>query len=173
MEAGVALLDGPCVAAIPGLTTAAETQAAVAALGGTATAAGSVPVVIVVAVPAAAAGFVGADIYQVIQIHNLNRTTAQSQTELQQRIQKYTEKKAYKRRCTETPPPGLDPCELAKWKLQQRKDCYLMRFAFGQKWFNDGFQGKVEEMQNLLQAIKNAEEEVKKNCPPDPCPPTK
>ncbi len=33
------------------------------------------------------------------------------------------EYEAYKRRCNEAPPPGLDPRALARWKLRRNRDC--------------------------------------------------
>lgn len=73
-------------------------------------------------------------------------------------------RKAYSSRCKEQPPPGLDPCETAKWELQRNKDCYRLREEFGNKWFNDGFARHEEEMRNALKAIYNKEEEVKRKC---------
>src|SRR5205823_13199271 len=123
------------------------------------------------AIPAAV-GLVTYDLYLINQINNANEQNAEAEgtiKQLEQDLQNRTqERKAYKRRCSEPPPAGLTACERAKWILQRNKDCYEMRYNYGTKWFNDGFKNHEEEMRNVLQSIKNAEEEVKRLCTPCP-----
>ncbi|MGU9646538.1 hypothetical protein ACV3J8_04440 [Salmonella enterica] len=45
-----------------------------------------------------------------------------------------SEYEAYKSRCNQSPPPGLDFCSLAKWKLSRNKDCRDMRQSWDDKW---------------------------------------
>ncbi|MBI3563200.1 MAG: RHS repeat-associated core domain-containing protein [Gammaproteobacteria bacterium] len=77
---------------------------------------------------------------------------------------KSRERKAYKRRCTESPPTGLSPCEEAKWKLQRNKDCKQMRTNFGNKWYGDNEANHQAEIRNLDKSIKDLEEFLRMNC---------
>ncbi|EAP9953413.1 RHS repeat protein [Salmonella enterica] len=45
-----------------------------------------------------------------------------------------SEYEAYKNRCNQSPPPNLDFCSLAKWKLSRNKDCRDMRQSWDNKW---------------------------------------
>ena len=150
------VITGPATVIAGGFVTGAAT------VGGGAVVVGAA-VVVGVAVDV---GLVGYDLYLMNQINDINQQNEQAQPRIQQLQGQVAERKAVKRRGTEPPPPGLSPCELAKWKLQQRKDCYNFRYNYGIKWYNDGFKGHEEEMANLLKAIQNAEEDVKKYCQP-------
>ena len=77
---------------------------------------------------------------------------------------KSSERKVYKKRCLEQPPPGLDPCEEAKWKLQRNLDCLQMRKAFSKKWYNDNEPNHLGEITNLEIAIQNLRKWIEDNC---------
>ncbi len=83
--------------------------------------------------------------------------------------QRRREHDAYSRRCNEPPPPGLDPCAEAHWKLQRNLDCRRLRQNFADKWFGGTYDsGHFQYMQNLDQAIRNLEDCLKQNCKPCP-----
>lgn len=68
---------------------------------------------------------------------------------------------AYHKRCDEAPPQGLDPCQLAKWKLQRNIDCRDLRKA----WDDNYMPGRhANDIANLDHAIANLEAWIKKNC---------
>ena len=71
------------------------------------------------------------------------------------------EYKSYKARCGQSPPPGLNPCDLARWKLQRNKDCRNLRQAWDDKWQPGRHRNDIE---NLDRSIKNLEEWIKGNC---------
>jgi hypothetical protein len=71
------------------------------------------------------------------------------------------EYKSYKARCNQSPPPGLNPCDLARWKLQRNKDCRNLRQAWDDKWLPGRHQ---KDIQNLDQGIKNLEDWIRRNC---------
>ncbi|WP_125317157.1 RHS element core protein [Escherichia albertii] len=48
--------------------------------------------------------------------------------------QRQEEYRKYKDRCNQSPPPNLDLCSEAKWKLSRNKDCRDMRKAWDDKW---------------------------------------
>ena len=68
----------------------------------------------------------------------------------------------YKARCNQPPPPGLDPCENAKWRLQRNIDCYNMRKAWDAKWGPGN--GHAAALVNAQQSIDNAQADVDKHC---------
>jgi uncharacterized protein RhaS with RHS repeats len=84
---------------------------------------------------------------------------------LQQSIEREANRLEYKRRCEEPPPPGLDPCERAKWELKKAKDCKALRQANTNRWW-----GGVDDRHNaqlwadLDRSIRNAEDRVKRLC---------
>jgi hypothetical protein len=84
--------------------------------------------------------------------------------------QKSLEHQAYKRRCTEQPPSGLDRCALWKWKLQRNHDCKRLREEFGKKWYNDNEPGHVQAIHELEVSIRTLEENIKRYCQPCPAP---
>jgi RHS repeat-associated protein len=74
------------------------------------------------------------------------------------------ERKAYKRRCTEPPPPSLTGCDLLRWLLQRNKDCKNMREDYARKWFGDNEPNHAAEIANYATAIRRLEEEIAQKC---------
>lgn len=68
---------------------------------------------------------------------------------------------AYKARCRQSPPLGIDRCSEWKWRLQQRRDCKRMREAWDKKYQPGRHDQAINELEN---AIRNAEEMVKQHC---------
>jgi RHS repeat-associated protein len=80
----------------------------------------------------------------------------------QDAAQRQDEYDAYKRRCNEPPPPGLDPCDLARWKLSRNQDCRNMR----QDWDNKWQPGRHDnDIANLDRSIQNLKQWIAQNCP--------
>jgi RHS repeat-associated protein len=71
------------------------------------------------------------------------------------------EYEAYKRRCNESPPEGLNLCEKARWRLQRNKDCRRMRQQWDDKWQPGRHRRDIE---NLDRGIKDLEEWIRNNC---------
>jgi len=68
---------------------------------------------------------------------------------------------AYKNRCNQPPPPGLSPCDLARWKLQRNRDCRNMR----QSWDDNWMPGRhATDIANLDRSVQNLEAWIKQNC---------
>ena len=84
---------------------------------------------------------------------------------LQEVIEKEANRREYKNRCNQPPPPGLDPCERAKWNLSKAQDCKALRDANTRRWW-DGVDTKHDPQLpiNLDQAIKNAEAAIARHC---------
>ncbi len=72
----------------------------------------------------------------------------------------------YKERYREPPPPGLDECELLKWKLAREKRLVQDMRNWDAKWSNTNRHGGA--IQQHLNAIKNLEKKIKRVCK-DPC----
>jgi RHS repeat-associated protein len=79
----------------------------------------------------------------------------------EQEAEKQAEYEAYKRRCGQSPPPGLDECEELRWKLQRQIDCLQMREAWDQKWAPGFHAGEIE---NVKRSIRNLKDEIKGKC---------
>ena len=88
-----------------------------------------------------------------------------NEPDLQREIEKEANRREYKSRCNEPPPPGLDPCELAKWNLKKAQDCKALRNANTNRWW-----GGVDDRHNaqlqrdLDNAIRNAQRAVDRQC---------
>jgi hypothetical protein len=68
---------------------------------------------------------------------------------------------AYKKRCGERPPPGLDLCARLLWELQREEDCVNMREEWDRKWGGN----HAGEIANRKRAIENVRRDLKKhNC---------
>jgi hypothetical protein len=81
----------------------------------------------------------------------------------QQLIEREANRREYKNRCSEPPPPGLDPCELAKWNLKKAQDCKALRQANTNRWWNGvDNQHDPQLARDLDAAIRNAENAVKR-----------
>ncbi len=76
--------------------------------------------------------------------------------------EKEREYQEYKSRCTERPPPGLNDCEKAKWKLKRNQDCKRLREAWDRKWQPGRHQQNIDE---LDRAIQNLQDWISKHCP--------
>jgi RHS repeat-associated protein len=72
-----------------------------------------------------------------------------------------SEYSAYKNRCNQPPPPGLSPCDLARWKLQRNRDCRNMRQAWDDRWMPGRH---ANDIANLDRSIANLEAWIKQNC---------
>jgi hypothetical protein len=84
---------------------------------------------------------------------------------LQQEIEKAANRQQDHSRCDEPPPPGLDPCERAKWKLKKAKDCKALRQEFTNKWYNGQFDDDhAKHMEQLDNEMRNAERAIKHSC---------
>jgi len=84
---------------------------------------------------------------------------------LQQEIEREANRQEYKSRCNEPPPPGLDPCELAKWNLKKAQDCKALRNANTARWWGGtDTQHDPQLQRDLDNAIKNAELAVARTC---------
>ena len=77
---------------------------------------------------------------------------------------KSQERKRYKKRCNESPPTGLDPCELARWKLRRNQDCLRMRIDFSNKWYGDNDAGHVNAIDDLRRSIEKLKRWIEENC---------
>jgi len=88
---------------------------------------------------------------------------SQSLTKEEKR-ERSVERKAYKTRCRQTPPPGMSRCEEEKWKLERNKDCFNMRNRFMRKWHNDQDPGHMTALNNLISAIRKNIEYINNNC---------
>lgn len=82
----------------------------------------------------------------------------------EERRAKSQERKQYKSRCTQPPPPGLSGCELLKWLLERNKDCMEMRQKFGDRWYGDNDPNHVSEISRMAQAVRKLEEEIRRKC---------
>ena len=69
---------------------------------------------------------------------------------------------AYKAVCNQSPPPGLDPCALAKWKRNRNQQCTNMRQAWDDKW-QPGRHAK--DIDNLRRSLETLDEWIRCNCP--------
>ena len=71
--------------------------------------------------------------------------------------------------CDEPPPPNLNECELAKWKLQKALQCRAVRQRMADKWFGGTYDdGHAERMDQLDAEIKRQREAVDRKCRPCP-----
>jgi RHS repeat-associated protein len=88
-----------------------------------------------------------------------------SDPDLQKTIEKEANRREYKNRCSEPPPPGLDQCERAKWELEKAKNCKDLRNANTNRWWNGiDLQHSTQLAQDLDRAIRNAENAVDRLC---------
>lgn len=88
-----------------------------------------------------------------------------SDSDLQQEIEREANRREYKNICKEPPPPGLDPCELAKWKLRKALICRAARKENTNRWWGGVDDQHSDQLaQDLDRAVQNAEAAVKRNC---------
>jgi uncharacterized protein RhaS with RHS repeats len=83
-----------------------------------------------------------------------------------QNIERISNQREYQNNCdNQNPPPGLDPCEAAKWKLKQVQMCIDSRRAYTNKW-HDGVDDRHNPQlyRDLERRRQNAENEVSRVC---------
>jgi RHS repeat-associated protein len=88
-----------------------------------------------------------------------------SDPDLQREIERKANEREYHRRCNEPPPPGLDPCERAKWELKKAKECKAMREENTRRWWGGVDNRHDPQLWNDLEnQIKSAEDRVNRLC---------
>ncbi len=71
----------------------------------------------------------------------------------------------YHKICDQREPPGLSKCESAKFRLNRAQQCFAARESYTQKNFNGTYDtGHAQQMQQLLNAINNAQKDVDRFC---------
>jgi hypothetical protein len=75
--------------------------------------------------------------------------------------QRQVEYEAYKTVCNQKPPPGLDPCALARWKFNRNQNCMNMRQQWDDKW-HPGRHAK--DIAELKRGLEKLEEWINRNC---------
>jgi RHS repeat-associated protein len=88
---------------------------------------------------------------------NATTTTPSAQDENERK----QEREAYKKRCNESPPKCLNPCETARWTLQRNIDCRRMRQTWDDKWYPGRHDGDIA---NLDRGIKDLRKWIWRNC---------
>jgi len=82
-------------------------------------------------------------------------------------IQKQLDHTNYHRACDRPPPPGLNPCEEARWQYRQAMKCQSLRQDWQARW---GTPESAEPHQNALNEVKNrlknAAADIAKYCNP-------
>jgi RHS repeat-associated protein len=76
-----------------------------------------------------------------------------------------TERKYYHQVCDQPPPPNLDPCQLALWKLGRARECLRLRKKFRDDYGDADHDVQIPERE---EEVRRAEEEVKYRCRPTP-----
>jgi hypothetical protein len=72
--------------------------------------------------------------------------------------------KDYKDRYKEPPPPGLDECELLKWKLRREERLLQDRMAWDAKWSPGRHSDAIEQSRK---AIENLKKKIRNRCKED------
>jgi uncharacterized protein RhaS with RHS repeats len=99
------------------------------------------------------------------QLDKWTRPSPSADPGLQQEIEKEANRREYKNRCNEPPPPELDPCELAKWNLKKAQDCKALRAANTKRWWGGADDRHSAQLhQDLDNAIRNAQSAVDRQC---------
>jgi len=85
-------------------------------------------------------------------------------------IQKQQDHANYHRTCDRQPPPGLDPCEEAKWQYRQALSCQSKRKKWEDRWGTASSQGPHDRaLGNVKQRLNNVAENIKRYCPQTQC----
>lgn len=71
---------------------------------------------------------------------------------------------AYKDSYSAPMPPGMDPCDEARWRLKREQDLLNARRAWDAKWVPLGAQSHSSAIQQSEQAVKNAQKRVERDC---------
>lgn len=113
-------------------------------------------------------GTIGTTIYDAFNPDPLNSYPV-GDAELQRQMEKGANQSEAHRICDEPPPPGLNPCELARWNLTKQLRCKAARNALSNKWFGgpdkthtDHIKGNVDIS---IQRLRNAVDRICKPCP--------
>ncbi len=116
------------------------------------------------AVPAIVEGvaYVGSAAAAAYAAHHM---TQPSDKDLQRDIEKEANRREYKNICSEPPPPGLDPCELAKWNLRKSQMCKDARNENTNRWWGGTDTRHSSQLtRDLDNTIRNAEKAVERAC---------
>jgi hypothetical protein len=102
-----------------------------------------------------------------VHIYDLTHQDEQADWDAtQQRI----DHKNYHRACDRPPPPGLDPCEEARWRYRQAMKCQRLRQDWEDRWgTSETAKSHAEALRQVKQRLKNAAEDIARFCAPS-CP---
>lgn len=70
-------------------------------------------------------------------------------------IKRQADYDAYTARCNEPPPPGLSPCNLAKWKQRRNTDCRNMQQRWDDEWSPGRHSNVIANLDRGIQALKD------------------
>lgn len=73
----------------------------------------------------------------------------------QELSKRQTDHDAYTARCNQPPPPGLSPCNLAKWKLSENTECRNMQQRWDDKWSTGRHANAIINMERRIQTMKD------------------
>lgn len=94
----------------------------------------------------------------------------QSDSVLQELIEREANRREYKNACEEPPPPGLNACERAKWELKKWQSCKDLREANTNRWWGGKDTRHDAQMMtdidtNILYAKRAIRRICKEECP--------
>jgi RHS repeat-associated protein len=91
-----------------------------------------------------------------------------SDPQIQQQVEQGANWAEMHRICEEPPPPGLNPCQLARFKLGRALACKGLRHAYNNRWFGGKFDDPhAAHMDQVDREIANALRKIKNSCKPD------
>jgi len=61
-------------------------------------------------------------------------------------------------------PPGMDPCDEARWRLKREQDLLAARKSWDAKWVPLGAQDHSDAIRQSEQAVRNAQKRVERDC---------
>jgi len=80
-------------------------------------------------------------------------------------VQKDIDHQNYHKTCDQPPPPGMTPCEEARWRYRQAKSCSDKRQAWEERWGNAQSKGPHDSaLENVKNRMKNAAADIAKYC---------
>ncbi|MDY6993117.1 MAG: hypothetical protein SVR94_11010 [Pseudomonadota bacterium] len=86
-------------------------------------------------------------------------------------VQKKTDHANYHRTCDRLPPPGLTPCEKAKWEYRQAKACHEKRQAWEDRWGDASTrEPHTRALANVKRRMANAARDIAIFCSNKQCP---
>jgi len=84
-------------------------------------------------------------------------------------IQKDIDNKNYHRACDRPPPPGLTPCENARWRYRQAMKCQRLRQDWEVRWgTKESAAMHGPHMQQIKNRLRNAAGDIAMHCTPPP-----